>query len=243
MKKLITKYPIPNIILGIILIAFAVYATFIEDIMYDSIIYIVGFIIAIYAVLKLYKDIRYVKKQITKILMGLEFVLTIALTILLVTDIMSLAIVLGLVLYIRGANFLLILQVNKMATSVKRYLVNLVLITLGAYLFIANDAYTDILQYILFVLITLYGILLLYFGIANLIKMSKEKNGIDKRMVEEQSIKSTSTQSHYNYTKSALKEKTVDTLKQMCKERGLKGYSTLSKDELVERLWLYEKEE
>lgn len=232
MKRLITKYPIPNILLGIILIAFALYATFMTTIMYASIIYIVSVIVIIYAVLKLYRDIHYFKKQTAKLLMSLEFALNITLAILLATEVFGLAIILGLVLYIRGANFLLILQVRKMATSVKRYFVNLILITLGAYIFFTNNAYTEILQYILFALITLYGILLLYFGITKLLKMSKDRKNIPVEPL-----------GHNDYTKSALKEKTVDTLKQMCKERHLKGYSTLTKDELVEKLWLYEKDQ
>ncbi len=232
MKRLITKYPIPNILLGIILIAFAIYATLMTTIMYDSIIYIVSAIVIIYAILKLYRDVHYFKKQTAKLLMSLEFALNVTLAILLVAEVFSLAIILGLILYIRGANFLLILQVRKMATSVKRYFVNLILITLGAYIFFTNNAYTEILQYILFALIILYGILLLYFGIVKLVQMSKDKKSVTAEPLE-----------HNDYTKSALKEKNVNTLKQMCKERNITGYSTLTKDELVEKLWLYEKEQ
>lgn len=241
MKRLITKYPIPNIILGIILIAFAVYATFMTSIMHSSIIYIVSFIVAIYAVLKLYRDLTYLKNQTAKIFMILEFVLSILLAILLVTEVFELAIVLGLLLYIRGANFLLILQVRKKATTVQRFFVNLVLITLGAYIFFTNNAYVDILEYVLFAFITLYGVLLLYFGIVKLIKMGKEKK-VSSETIEELDSDPTIKQAPRNYTKSALREKTVDTLKQMCKERHIKGYSTLNKDELVEKLWLYEQE-
>ncbi|MFH5881752.1 hypothetical protein [Liberiplasma polymorphum] len=247
MKKIVTKFPVPNILLGFILIAFAVYATFASTLMLDGIRFVFAALIIVYSSLRLYKDLNYYKRKSSKSIATGEFVISIILAILLAFDVFALAIVVGLILYIKGATFLLILQVRKTYTTPYRYLINLVLITLGTFIFFSNRAYEDILVYVLFAGLTLYGIILLYYGFSKLVEDSKKKKSSSRSenpkpvdTVSEPVKVNTQEVKPHTYTKKALMEKNVDELKQMCKTRNLKGYSTLNKEQLVEKLWLYD---
>jgi hypothetical protein len=260
MRKIVTKFPIPNILLGIILIAFSVYATFLSTLMEDGLMYVAALLIVAYASIRLYKDLTYYHKRDSKLIVGATFFLIIIVAVLLVLEYLSVEVSIGLWLYLTGASYMLILQVRKAYTTIKTFLANLVLITVGTYLIFTNQDFVSVLVYAIFAILTLYGVILLYFGVSHLVKASKEKKknrpvevNADKELQAEpkdetpvsneamkpEPPKETTTM----YTKNELMKKTVDELKAMCKARDITGYSTLNKKDLVEKLWLYEHQE
>ncbi len=259
MKKIVTKFPIPNILLGIILIAFSIYATFSSTLMEDGLIYVAAILIIVYASIRLYIDLIFYHKKHSKLIVGVTYALILLIAVLLVFDYFSVEISIGLTLYLTGASYMLILQVRKAYTSIKDYLANLALITLGTYLIFTKEDFVSILVYAIFTLLTLYGVILLYAGIAHLVKASKEKKKntplVDVLKSDASTTQESSddvltkqppakeAESNTMYTKNELMKKTVDELKAMCKDRDINGYSTLNKKDLVEKLWLYEHEE
>lgn len=258
MRKIVTKFPIPNILLGIILIAFSVYATFMSTLMEDGLMYVAAILIVVYGGIRFYKDLTFYHKKESKLIVGGTFFLILLVAVLLVFEYLSVEVSIGLSLYVTGASYMLILQVRKAYTSIKDYLGNLTLITLGTYLVFTKEDFVSILVYAIFALLTLYGVVLLFFGISHLVKASKEK----KRLAPKEEPVQGENESELDtaslptkdeitmpkedttmYTKNELMKKTVDELKAMCKSRDITGYSTLNKKDLVEKLWLYEHEE
>ena len=252
MNKLVTKQPIVNIVLGVIFISFIVFAQFFSDWMDDAIKYVVAGVIIIYTIVRLIKDLKYYKNQTAQLIVVVEaIVITMLAVLLMITEALTVAWVLGLALYMKGVAYLLICQVRKQLTPTGRFFVILILITAGTYVMFSQNAYEAILAWVLFGLFIIYGVILITSGITQIVNERKKR---PKKPIAETSEplqqtetpklepKPKETTDNKTLTKSALKAKSVEDLKKMCKARGIQGYSSLNKEALIEKLWLHEKE-
>ena len=228
-----TKQPIVNLVLGLLLITISVLLVIFETDAITVIEYILAAVIIIYAGLFFNRSLHYYKKRNAKLLVGVELLISVLVAILLVSlDALNAAMAIGLVLYIRGAMFLTIYIYLRKSMKLERYFVKLLFITLGAYLFFTANNFERYIIFVLAGVLILYGLVLVYFGIQQL--------RASKSLKEESVPHKPAPTKHQVYTKESLMNKHVDELRTMCKNRNIKGYSNMKKETLVEKLWLYE---
>ncbi len=165
MKKFVLKHPVLNIILGVALIAFAVLGMFVFDWFSDTVNVVVGALIILYTVFRFNRTRAGYKNSNALMIIAVEAVVAITLAVLLIFNELSMSLVLGLVLYLRGFVYLLILQLLKLRRSFEAFLIYMVVLTLGAYIWFGGPNFGDLFEWILFALIAAYGVLLLVFGI------------------------------------------------------------------------------
>ena len=248
MKKLITKYPVLNIILGVMLITLGVIAIFNQTLFEEGLNYLTAAFILIFTLIIFQRDIKSYRKPAPRNTLIIALLLTLmTITLLILWEPFTIAMSLGLILYLQGASHLLLFQFLRKAPNLGRFVLDLILVTFGAYLFFAEIPFEDIIKYTVIGLLILYGAILLYHGIHTLIKAHKLKGS--EKPKEPDPIKEAKpqkpTQNHKTpnpYSKENLNKKTAPELKTMCKNRSMNGYSNLSKSQLVERLWRYEQE-
>lgn len=245
MKKIVTKNPVANLIIGVLLLAAAVLTFVFEDDIVEILKFIFAGIIILYALLRFIKEIKLYKHQTARIIVGVELSLVIVIAVLLmVTDWLNIAMTLGIVIYIRGAIFLLIQNVIRRIIPLARFLLNLLFITAGSYLiFVQPDAVTFFIWFLI-VLLAVFALVFIYFSVIQFKLKAKQKpKPVTETKPVKEPVKETPKEEKVTtskYTKKALMEKSVDDLKAMCKKRGMTGYSSLRKEALVEKLWLYE---
>ena len=246
MRKLVTNNRIVNLVIGILLVAAAILTIVFQNDITEIMRYIFAGLIIIYALLRFVKEIKLYKHQTAKVIVGVELSLVIIIAILLiVVDWLNIAMALGVVIYVRGAIFLLIQNVIRRIIPLLRFLLNIVFITGGSYLiFVQPDAMTFFIWFLVVILLVVAAIFIIYAiqqfkDLPKKEKPAPEPEISTEKPVTPQPSKKPETKT---YTKKALMEKSVDDLKAMCKTRGLSGYSNLRKEALVEKLWLYEHE-
>ena len=238
MKKYVTKLPVLNLIFSVILIAMAVLTLIFQADVIGLLEYFMAGVIFIYAILFFRRNIAYYKNQTAKILISVQLLLSILIIVMLIgTEIVTSTVAIGAILYLKGAMFLLIYVYLKKSLPVEMYLFKLVLITLGVYLIFTTQTFESYLIWALAGLFVLYAIFFIYYALkqfkANKLKI-ETKTETDKVILE--------TKKAETFTKQALLNKHVDELRTMCKARNIKGYSSMRKETLVEKLWLYEHE-
>ncbi|GEM_PF-993062 len=260
MKKFVTKQPIVNIILGVLLLGLSITVIINQELLDETILYIGAGLIVLYATMRIIKEIKiYEQGNVRGILVG-EFLIAFILAVLLAfVEFFTIAIVLGLVIYIQGASHLLILQVLRKVTKLSKFLLYLGLVTLGTFIIFEPYDFEQALRFFVIGLLGVYGLIFLIVGISVLVKRQKAKPKKDGEIQEtsqdkpaqtptskpkpkEEGTKPPKPESSNAFTKEKLKTKTVNELRSLCKERKMTGYANLTKDQLVERLWRYEKE-
>lgn len=259
MKKLITKNPILNIIIGVLFVSLGIVAIFNEPLFDEGLIYLAAVFVLVFTVIIFQKDLRTYKADAARNTLILAFLLVLIIVLLMMFwDPIDIPKGLGLILYVHGAAHMLMFQFLKKAPRLKRFVLDLFLITLGAYLFFSDIPFIDIIKYAVIGLLIVYGGILLYAGIRKLVRTHKSKpkqvtpaqqpeKPEQKKPDTEQTktnpaVHTAKTDTENKYTQEQLKKKSVDELKAMCKARSMTGYSGLTKSQLVERIWRYEKE-
>ena len=164
MNKFVFKNPLVNLILGIVLIVFAVLAMFVFDWMSQFVNIVVAVILIYYSVIRFTKERPKYKNQNALMILSAELVVAILLSVLLVLENLDLHIAIGLVLYLRGFTYLLILQLLKLRTKFINFLIAMFVLTLGAYIYFENPISNEIIEYAIFVALAAYGVLLVVFG-------------------------------------------------------------------------------
>jgi len=251
-KRIVTKHPIVNIVLGVLLLALSITALFHQPLLDEGILYMAAGLVALFAVVRFHKEFKLHKAQKARYILTVEFVLVILLAALLIfADFFTIAIVLGLVIYLQGATRLLIAQALKKLVKFERFLMQLLYVTLGAFLVFSAFEFEDALRYIVIGLLALYGLIFLIFGIRSVVNERKKKKAqapketpIETKPHEAKPSEKASEEKtqQANDKREAMMKKTVDELKAMCKSRGITGYSGLTKAQLVERIWRHDKE-
>ena len=179
MKSVITKNPILNLVLGIILIALALTAMFFTTWLEDAIVYIIAGLIIIVSIYRFYLDFKRTTDKNATIILVVELLGALAIGIYLMVEAKSAnaTTMVGFVLYLRGFTYLLTLQLLKISGSFKKFLIIIALMTLGAYMLFSGVQGETYLQYGVYGIVTLYGLLLVFSGVNQLKARSpKEKN-------------------------------------------------------------------
>ncbi len=240
MKRIITKNPIVNIIIGLLLVVLTVVVIIDQSLLEEGIYYMAAGLIIIYSLVRFIREFKLQKTDLTKAIRSAEFVIAVIFSVLLIIwEPLTIAIALGLVLYLQGVSHLLILQVAQRKTTLNRFIIHLIFITVGAFFLFSGLDLEEFFLYLITALLAVYGIVFLIYGIHPLVKRHREKKSAQEKV--EEKIEENAQETPSTYSKSALMNKSVDELRRMCKERSL-SYSNLKKSELVEKLWLYEKE-
>lgn len=165
MNKFVFKVPLANLILGGILVIVSVLGMFVFDWFSDFVNIVVAVIIVYYSIARFAKERLKYRNQQALMILSAELAIAFLLVILLVLREIDIYFGIGLVLYLRGLTYLLILQLLKLRTAFLNFVISIVVLTLGAYVFFVRPAFDDLIEYGLFILLTAYGILLIVYGI------------------------------------------------------------------------------
>ncbi|MFP4078054.1 MAG: hypothetical protein ACLFUQ_02785 [Candidatus Izemoplasmataceae bacterium] len=183
MKTYITRIPLLNLILGILLIALAIIAMFFTDLIESIVVYIIAFFIAAFSTFRFLKDYQKTDDKNASIILAAEYAIALGVAVYLAVYEANAARMVGLVLYMRGFAYLLTLQLLKIKGPFTSFLVYMAILTLGAFMLFAGSESETYMQYAVFGIIAIYGILLLVVGI----------NGMKKKPSKEKSVKETKT--------------------------------------------------
>ncbi len=168
MKNFITRNPIVNLVAGFILIALAVTAMFFTTWIEDAIVYIIATLIIGVSIYRFYLDFNRTNDKNATIILVVELLIAIGIGIYLMVEAANASRMVGFVLYLRGFTYLITLQLLKISGSFKRFMVYIVLLTLGAYMLFSGVSGEVYLQYGVFGIVSLYGLLLLFAGVQGL---------------------------------------------------------------------------
>ena len=170
MKKYLFKLPILNIIVGTLLVVVAILGMFVFDWFGEAANIFVGALIIIYTVMRFYKERHNYKNSNALMILTVEAIIAITLSVLLIFNQLDLTFTLGLALYMRGFVYLLILQLLKLRSEFKMFIIYLLLLTFGAYLLFGGPNLQDLIEWIIFVVFIAYGIVMIVFGVDKLRK-------------------------------------------------------------------------
>lgn len=170
MKKVVFSNPIVNLVIGVLLIAFAIVSLFYDDLIRDFTDYVVAFLIAAISLKRYLKGRNAYQNKNAFMILTAEVAIALLLAVLLAFDTLSITVALGSVIYLRGAVYMLIMQLLNKKGAFEMFIVNLILLTLGAYIFFAAPDLDDVLYYIIIIVVFLYGAILTYAGVDQLRK-------------------------------------------------------------------------
>ncbi len=169
MKKYAFKHPIVNLVIGIVLVVFAVLAMFVFGWISDFARYLVGAIIIAFTVMRFMTARSGYKNSNAQMILIVEAIVAITLAVLLIIDSIGMQLALGATLYMRGFVYLLILQLLNLRRSFETFIIYVAVLTLGAYVWFGN-ADLMIIEWLVFVFVAAYGVFLTLLGITNLKK-------------------------------------------------------------------------
>jgi len=173
-NHLVTKFGVVNLVFGIILLGFSIYAMFFSTLIEQSLGIILGIVFLWLIIVRLIKDLNHYHHQNAKIILIIELVIDlIAIYYLMFTD-AAIARYLGVILYLRGFTYFLLLQVLKLRSHFDQFILSMIFITIGAYTLFTGNAFESELIYVLFALLVIYAGLFIYTGII-LIKKKKTR--------------------------------------------------------------------
>ena len=169
MKKYAFTQPIVNLVVGIVLIVLAVLAMFVFDWISDFARYLVGAIIIVYTILRFFTAKNSYKDSNARMILIVEAIIAIVLAVLLIVNEIGMQLALGATIYMRGFVYLLILQLLNLRRNFQTFLIYIVILTLGAYVWFGNADLT-IIEWLVFVFITAVGVFLAIMGFTQLKK-------------------------------------------------------------------------
>ena len=172
MKKVVFPNPIVNVVIGVILIAFAIVALpFIYPALVEDFIeYVVAVLIAAISLKRYLKGRNAYQNKNAFMILTAEVAVALLLAVLLAFDTLGITLALGAVLYLRGVVYMLIMQLLNKKGAFEIFMMNLVILTLGAYIFFGSPDLANVLYWIIIVALFLYGVILLYAGVDQLRK-------------------------------------------------------------------------
>lgn len=177
MKKILFKNEILNTVIGVLLIAFAIVAYFM-DWMDDFFGVIIGIAIILISAKRFIETFRKIKKKETTAILVIEVVADLVCGFVLITtksDPTRIGLFVGIVFYIRGLAYLLINYFATRRSNLLHYFLNIGFITLGSYLIFGGNTYLDVIGVIILVVIGLVGLLYAVFGIRDIVEKAKKK--------------------------------------------------------------------
>jgi len=252
LKNLVFKNHILNIIVGFIMVGFTIAAFFLG--WYQNFLgIIVGVVLLALSIKRfIYSFKKTISKNATLVLV-IELILDFVFCGLLIYYQNQIQLYAGLVLYVRGVSYLIINYITTRKVKLFQYFLNIVYITIGSFLMFTSLNFIDILEILVAVFVLLLGAFFLYIGIDDLVKINKKKRAekpVEVKVVPPIPVsakpevkKPVPSQAPAEKVEPAVVKPKVDyskltlaELKIVAKEKGLVGYSALSKAELIEKL-------
>ncbi len=185
MKRFATKWGIVNIVLGVVLIALAIVAQFATDWMQEGVRWIVAAIIVVFSLLRFNKDYKHYKNKEAQLILVVELLLAVAAAVVVIPAIgWRVTNSIGFVLYIRGFAYFLIMQLTGRKSIFRNFILYMVVLTLGAYVLFSRQDLADIIEWVVFALIVIYGAFLLIYGVMDVMEAQKKKPKKDKKPKE-----------------------------------------------------------
>ena len=128
MKKFAHENAIVNIVLGALIVAFAIVAMFVTDILSDMVDYIVAVLIIALSTMRFTSDFKRYTTQNSRFILIVELALALGAAALIITG-DPLARSLGFVLYMRGFVYFLIMQLQNLKQRFDKFLLYMAILT------------------------------------------------------------------------------------------------------------------
>ncbi len=243
MKKYVTTNPLWNVILAAVLIILGVLTLVFSEQATEGIRWMVALVAVGYTFVRLGSELKSFKTDAAKGIVFTDAILTLVFAVALVINStwMPLHVFIGLVLYLKGLSYLGAFIAMKQSPKPSSFVFKMLLVTVGAYVWFSGWSIEQTMLYIIAAVLILYALVFIGYAIAQWQAQKAAKptqTPPNKPKPEAKAEKTTPS----TYTKAALMKKSVDELRAMSKARNLKGYSGLRKDQLVEKLWLFDQE-
>jgi hypothetical protein len=272
MEKLIFKNHIVNIIIGGLLILFAILGYFLHWIE-DALPIIISIVLISLSLKRFFFSFQKTVSKYATLVLIIEIVLDIIFAGLLIYFQDHIEVFIGLIIYTRGVSYLIINYVATRKIKLFQYILNIVFLTFGAFLMFANLNSLTFLTIFVTILILLVGAIFLQSGLVVLInkekthkldektkKIHEEELKTEKKIEKlERKVKTISEEKKKiaEDKKELLNEKkqqpakpkneyelkTMAELKEIAKSLGLTGYSQFNKAELVDVIIKHKKQQ
>ncbi len=166
MKKLVSKNHLVNIMIGVVFVAFFIVAYFL-DYLNDWVNYVAAILILVGSAFRFVKDYKYYTNDRVLLFLVLEFIIAATLAVLLALGELGiqLSIAVGVVLYMRGFVYLLIMQLLSIKQSFPKFLWFMFLLTVGAYVWFGGIPYESELALIALIIGLIIGAFYIFVGI------------------------------------------------------------------------------
>jgi Ca2+/Na+ antiporter len=262
MENLFFKKMYLNFAAGILLIAIAVVGYFTEWFEDFLPYFFAGVLLLVSANRFIFQFKKIISKNATLILV-IEFVLDLIAIGLLVYLRSNISIFIGVVVYLRGVAYLLINYIATRKIKLMQYIINILFVTLGAFLMFSTLLNDETLVYLLMIVLIFFGLVYVLYGVFAFRK-SAEKTRIAKEKLKKQekvekleekkqdkiedmevkiekakkeATKEILTKEEAKKPKAgSLESMTIPELKKLGAEKGLTGLSNLNKDEIIKKI-------
>lgn len=242
MKKITLNNAWINIVVGILLTAFAILSYFLE--WYTEFLsIIIGVVILILSVRRFIKSYQKVISKYSTTILIVELLLDFVIVGLMMYYKTNIAIYVGAIIYIRGVSYLVINYITTRKIFLLQYMANIFFVTLGSFLVFTSIDLLGFLEYLTLGLVIVIGVFYLVSGIVDIAHKSKTKKqpstlSKSNTLTEEtkKSIEAKQPSKPVDY-----ESKTVAELRAIAKERGLRNLSQLKKQELIDLIKEYNK--
>ncbi len=170
MKKMITKNAIANIVIGSVLLIFAILAMFVFYWISDFLSIVVGVLILYVSGVRFFHDFNKHKGTYILLTLAIEMAVIIVCAYFLIVTQAGIAPYLGLVIYLRGLVYFIVLQLKNKKAPWNKFVIYMATLSIGAYVLFSGNVYENELEWLLFGLIVAYAGLFITYGIMALTK-------------------------------------------------------------------------
>jgi len=164
MYKIVSKNHFINILIGVAFIAFFL-ITFFTGALEAWVPVVIGALVIIFSVLRFFRDYRYYSNDRALFILVVEIIVVLVLAGLMIFEELALATGLGLVFYLRGFVYMLIMQLLKKTAPFQKFIVSIAALTFGAYILFAGIPFLDRLELILLIVGLLLAGFYIFIGI------------------------------------------------------------------------------
>ena len=185
MEKLVFKNKILNIVFGVILIALAVVG-YLMDYIADYLPYIIGAVLILLSLKRFLFTFKSVGNKGGTLVLVIEFLLDLTFAGLLIYLQDHIELFVGLIIYIRGASYLIINFLSSRKVKLSEYLFNIGYVTLGTYVVFTDILTVENLVMVISGLVLLVGLIYFVTGLVVVIKKKKQED-LEEAIKEENS--------------------------------------------------------
>lgn len=179
MEKIVFKNEYLNIIVGFILIVFAIVGYFthlIED--YSHVI--IGVVLILLSVKRFLYSFRKITSKNATLILVIEIILDFVFAGLLIYLQDHLELFVGLIIYTRGVSYLIINYVATRKVKIVQYILNIIYVTFGSFLMFTSFDSVNIIAIFIFLLTLFVGGVLLQFGVKKVVIKEKQEELLEE---------------------------------------------------------------